>query len=128
MNRSTKHNDWISKVRRKVLYRPSSQFFNNLREMEQLFKSFHGAQLKAGVNGITRLINIFRELSIDVPEEVMQFFIRSRIHFRVKTLNSHRRLKYLNKGVNKMKKKKKKKSSVIQQKFANICKLKILKM
>ena len=74
-----------------MLHRPSSQFFNNLREMEQLFKSFHGAQLKAGVNWITRLINIFRELSIDVPEEVMQFFIRCRIHFRVNILNSHRR-------------------------------------
>ena len=68
MNTSTKHNDWISKVRRNVLYRPSSQFFNNLGEMEQLFMSFHGAQLKAGVNGITKLINVFRELSIAVPE------------------------------------------------------------
>ena len=31
------NNDWIFRVRRKVLYRPSSQFFNNLREVEQLF-------------------------------------------------------------------------------------------
>ena len=77
--------------------------FSNLEEMEQLFKSFHGEHLKPGVDGITKLVNIFRELNIDVPDEVMKIFFRCRIHFRVKILNAERKSEFLKKGVNKMK-------------------------
>ena len=73
--------------------------------MERLFQSFHETELKAGVNGVAKLIDIFKEVSINVPYEVMQFFIRCGMHFRIRILNSQRKSKYINKGVNKIKKK-----------------------
>ena len=68
------NSDWKCHIKRKILYRPSSHFLENLKETERLFQSSHGTELKAGVNGVAKLIGIFKEVSINVPDEVMQFF------------------------------------------------------
>ena len=66
--------DWISYVKKKILYRSSDQFKKNLQKMEDLFKIFHGEKLTPGLATVSKMVNILKDANVDVPEEVMFFF------------------------------------------------------
>ena len=96
--------DWVGYEERKILYRPSKQFLENLREMEDKFKIFHGDELKSGSNILSDTIHCFKEANVHVEEDIMIFIVRCRIYFKIKILNSKRKQKMVVKGIKKMKK------------------------
>jgi len=80
----------ISTIERKShnLTQPSTAFFEQMKQMEKLFKCFHGeTDLKPGKNSIKELTERISGLVESVPEEVVTFYIRCRVFFRMRVLN-----------------------------------------
>lgn len=96
--------NWIKTISRHEwkLKEPSRVFFRQLREMEAYFKCYHGEKsLQVGKNAVKTLTNEIAKY-VKLPLEVITFFVKCRIFFRMRILN--RGIKSSRQIVRKMKK------------------------
>lgn len=82
-------NTWIGAVSRvkTKLMSPSTLFFEQLKYMENLFMCYHGNNdLRSGKKSIKTLANMISEY-VALPSEVVTYFVRCRMFFRIRILN-----------------------------------------
>ena len=86
---------WIDCVNRGELYTPSSEFFSQLVVMSDVFKALHGDALQEGKGSIRKLSDAIENVlssgirpDYDVPDEVIWFFSKISIYFRIRHLNN----------------------------------------
>lgn len=73
------------------LMTPSTEFFEKLQIMEKMFLCYHGKKtLKPGRGSIRTLTNLISPF-VDLPGEVIQYFIKCRMFFRIRILNREAR-------------------------------------
>lgn len=80
---------WISQIQKtqSSLMKPSSEFLKQLEEMEGLFKCYHGEkELKPGKESVKTVTNDIATY-VELPLDVIRFFVRCRIFFRMRILN-----------------------------------------
>lgn len=80
---------WIGKVcrRKGKLMTPSNDLFEQLRLMEKLFEIYHGKKsLKSGRKAIKKLSTLICK-RVNLPEDVVHYFVRCRVYFRIRILN-----------------------------------------
>lgn len=85
----TDENNWLGAICRfhGKLMKPSDKFLAQLKKMEACFNIFHGVNsLKPGKNSVQSLTS-YLETVVDVPTEVIAYFIRCRVFFRIRELN-----------------------------------------
>lgn len=83
------YKSWIGAVEREPgkLTVPSSDFFAKLKSMETLFQCHHReGKLVPGKNAVKTLVVQIVE-HVALPEDVIKFFVRCRIFFRIRELN-----------------------------------------
>ena len=87
---------WIGEISRfqSKLKTPSKYFFEKLQVMEKLFVCFHGKKtLKAGKNSIVTLSRLINKY-VNLPSEVINYFVRCRFFFRMRILNREKQSYY----------------------------------
>lgn len=57
------------------MQKPSVQFQKNLQHMEELFETFLAVTLKSGVIAVSSLLDIFKGKNVDVPEDIISYFL-----------------------------------------------------
>ena len=57
--------------------------------------------MKSGSNVLSDTIDRFKEANVHVEEDIISFFVRCRIYFKIKILNSKRKQKMGTKGIKK---------------------------
>ena len=84
------HGTWISEVERDKdkLTSPSAEFFEKLKIMEKLFKLYHGEKLLRPGKGVIRFLANHIENCVSLPSKVVLFFVRCRMFFRMRVLNT----------------------------------------
>ena len=84
-------NTWIGvKCRYQgALKKPSDEFFGQLQKMEKIFQSYHGpGKLKGEKNSVRNLSEIIKKVVTPIlPEDVIKYFVRCRLFFRMRILN-----------------------------------------
>ena len=66
---------------------PSDEFVQKLEKMERIFKCHHGdTGLKGGSKAIQKLTSDIR-IFVQLPEEVIRYFVKYRMFFRLRVLN-----------------------------------------
>lgn len=96
-------NTWLGAVSREKtkLMSPSTKFFEQLKYMENLFKCYHGNNdLRSGKKSIKTLSNIISEY-VALPSEVVTYFVRCRMFFRIRILNRKNRKSSTKVGISK---------------------------
>ena len=69
------------------LKRPSEEFFMKLEKMESCFNVSHGeTSLKQGHQSV-RNLSFYISSMIDLPADVVTFFVKCRTYFRIRELN-----------------------------------------
>lgn len=82
-------NTWIEHVAREKgkLMKPSQYFFEQLKTMENLFTCHHGKyELKPGKSAVKTLTSDVAKF-VSLPVDVITYFVRCRMFFRMRTLN-----------------------------------------
>lgn len=78
------------------LMHPSAEFLQKLKVMGNIFTCYHGESLKPGKNAVMELSDlIYRK--VELPLEVITFYVRCRIFFRIRILNRKRKIVQTNK-------------------------------
>lgn len=80
---------WIDAIGRQSekLMKPNDEFLRKLQIMGQLFNCYHGeTTLKPGKAVMTKLAKEMQQ-HVDLPEEVLKFYVRCRTFFRMRILN-----------------------------------------
>lgn len=78
---------WIEMIDRGQLYLPSDVFFSQLVKMRAMFKAVHGESLREGKYCFSSLASAIERMGIDLPTDVMLFFCKISVYFRMKHLN-----------------------------------------
>ena len=77
---------WINVKSNGNLHHPSTMFLEKLKEIERKFRLFHGQTVDTDPNPNERLAEyILSECEIQKP--ILEYFIKCRLHHRLKTLN-----------------------------------------
>ena len=80
---------WISTIstKKESLMKPNPEFLAKLKIMEKMFKCHHGERtLKPGKAALSELADVITK-HINLPEEVVRYFVRCRAFFRMRVLN-----------------------------------------
>lgn len=80
---------WVGTVSRHVgkLKQPSNKFYEQLQRMEKMFISYQGnEELRAEKHFVQNIKNIMKYL-VPLPEDVIEYFVRCRLFFRLRILN-----------------------------------------
>ena len=86
---SNEEDTWIGVISRgnKKLMKPSHEFLEKLKKMENLFLCHHGVEaLQPGKNIVQNLADHIAQL-IYLPKEVIVYYVRCRMFFRIRVLN-----------------------------------------
>ena len=88
----TSDRSWIEFKSRGNLHFPSKEFFLQLTKLREVFNSIHGQSLRVGKNCFKTLENELekaaRELGMEIPEDVLKFFAKISVFFRIRHLNN----------------------------------------
>lgn len=85
---------WIDTVSRQSdkLVKPNDEFMEKLKTLGQLFNCYHGKNtLKAGKSVVSKTASSLKDY-VELPEEVISFYVRCRIFFRIRILNDNMRI------------------------------------
>lgn len=74
-------------INRGQLYLPSEIFFSQLVKMREMFNAVHGESLREGKYCFSSLASAIECLEVDVPKDVVFFFSKISVYFRIKHLN-----------------------------------------
>lgn len=101
---SKEDTSWIGAVSRGEgkLFKPSCEFFEKLKVMEKAFIAFHGENYLKPGKGVMKGLATDISKIVDLPIEVITYFVRCRTFFRMRVLN--RNIISSRKEVSKMKK------------------------
>ncbi len=77
---------WIDTVSYGGLTRPTQEWYNQVACFEQEFQKIHGAGIKREANIISSLHRHLCDKFPEVPEKLVKFYAKMRIHFRLKYL------------------------------------------
>ena len=80
---------WIDEVNRGGLYAPADTFFSQLTTMREKFTVIHGDSLKEGKECLRTLVRELENLGLDVPHDVISFFAKISVYFRIRNLNNN---------------------------------------
>lgn len=80
-------NSWLCAINRGGLYAPTDYFMSQLSPLREIFIAAHGDSLRAGKNCIKSLISDMELLEVDVPKDVIAFFAKISVYFRMRHLN-----------------------------------------
>lgn len=80
-------NSWTEMISRGHLYMPSDSFSSQLSTMRAVFKAVHGEELRAGTECVQTLTAEMERAGVHVSSEVIAFFARISIFFRMRHLN-----------------------------------------
>lgn len=83
---------WIEYKSRGGLYSPSTLFYSELLTMRNIFLAIHGSSLIPGKNCVTQLVEEMKLKVKNIPEEVICFFAKISIYFRMRELNRNLRM------------------------------------
>lgn len=83
---------WIDEINRGELYTPAPTFFSHLSRMREIFMTVHGNSLKEGKQCFKRIVSDIESVGVDLPSEVIYFFAKISVFFRIRKLNSEIRL------------------------------------
>lgn len=91
LGRNVELNDetWIGHICRKEnkLMKPDEDFIRKLKEMEHCFNLYHGEKaLKPEYNSMKKLSSYICSV-VDLPNDVVFFFVKCRVFFRLRELN-----------------------------------------
>ncbi len=78
---------WISALSRGGLMEPSSEFFNQIEQFENLFNEFHGSGISSQVNVINKFNSFLLKRYPSTNPKVSLKFSRTRTFIRIKYLN-----------------------------------------
>lgn len=87
---------WINAVSRRkgALFTPKDDFLKKLQAMERLFVCYHGQKtLRPGKDSMK---NLTKEICkyISLPYEIVNFFVKCRVFFRIRILNNNMKHSY----------------------------------
>lgn len=74
-------------VNRGNLYIPSDHFFSQLTIMREVFKALHSEGLTEGTNCLKTLTSDLESANVDLPIDVIAFFAKISLYFRMRHLN-----------------------------------------
>lgn len=79
---------WIEMRNRGQLYMPSGEFYSQLQVMREVFKSVQGESLREGPRCVKTISSELERTGTCLPSEVMEFFARISVFFRIRYLNN----------------------------------------
>ena len=83
----------MCQMRKSTVYYPSDYFYSQLFLMKELFKSINGEKLCDGKDCLMTLISQLKSVDrITLPDEIMHFFAKISIYFRIRYLNKNNSL------------------------------------
>ena len=82
-----KKDNWIAAVNRGDLFEPTDEFFSELLIMREVFNAIHSKALLHGKHCVKNLYSELKQSGVSVPDEVINFFARISIFFRLRYLN-----------------------------------------
>lgn len=97
-----KKRKWIDVTARdsSKLVKPSEEFIPKLRKMGKIFKSYHGNNtLQCGKSAMSSLAEHMTHY-VDLPTEVITFYVRCRTFFRMRILNNKMKKASMQKKIN----------------------------
>ena len=73
------------------LHSPSDLFLSQLKQMRETFQLMHRHSLIEGKNSIQQTVEkiLFNSTVKNVPREVIWYFVKISVHFRIKYLNKN---------------------------------------
>lgn len=95
--------NWVDCKDRGGLQHMNNTFSDSFVELEEIFRKRHGDQLNEESQALIWLVKLAEHVQ-DIPQDVIQFYFRCRIHFRVRELNRELSLEKTRKKCQKMKK------------------------
>lgn len=82
-----KSTSWTEMVNRGQLYMPSEEFSSQLHIMREVFKAIQGDGLREGPMCVKTLSSEIESAGICLPSDVIEFFARISVFFRMRYLN-----------------------------------------
>lgn len=79
--------DWISVKSNGGINRMTQEFVVKFKIVEKIFNEVYGDRLREGSNSLGCITNKAVTIVPEVPKEVIEFYLRCRLHFRIKKLN-----------------------------------------
>lgn len=86
-SQASSNQTWIDMVNRGNLYIPSDHFYSQLTIMREVFKSLHSEGLTEGSQCLKTLTSDLESANVDIPKEVIAFFAKISLFFRMRHLN-----------------------------------------
>ena len=80
---------WIAAVNKGDLYVPSEEFFSKLLVLREVFNAIHGEALLGGKRCVQTLYSELKRSGVSVPDEVIIFFAKISIYFRMRHFNNN---------------------------------------
>jgi len=65
----------------------SSEYISQFEQLEGMFRCHHGVKLVEGVEAVNCLVKIAVAQDITLPVDVLEFFFRLRVYFKIRLLN-----------------------------------------
>ena len=78
--------NWVACKDRGGLKHMNTKFFYSFVELEEIFRKRHSDQLLEEGQALTWMVKLAEHVQ-DIPKDVIQFYFRCRIYFRVRELN-----------------------------------------
>ena len=75
-------------ISRGGLYTPSEDFYSQLVVLREVFIAIHGTSLREGQNCLRTLSRELKQSGVSVPDEVIDFFAKISVYFRIRHLNN----------------------------------------
>lgn len=88
----SKDETWIERVNRGELYVPSEDFYSQLTTMREIFKTINGDSLKEGKGCFKKIISAIESVGVNLPSDVIAFFAKISVFFRMRKLNTDIRI------------------------------------
>lgn len=81
--------DWLQSISREPnkLFQPCSDFKGKLSLMGKLYECYHGKDSLIPGKNANRKVTQYMQQHVDLPEEVIAFYVRCRTFFRIRILN-----------------------------------------
>lgn len=86
---TTSNDQWIAKISRGNLTSMHQDFHKEFIKLDYIFRTIHGDALNESPNAVCIISELSSKLSINLPSNVVIFFVRCRIYFKIRKLNKN---------------------------------------
>lgn len=86
----------LNTINRGELYIPSESFYSQLITMREILQVIHGDSPKDGKEWFKRIASEIESVRVDLPKDVITFFAKISVFFKMRKMNSDIRIKRKN--------------------------------